>query len=151
MLDFTNKMISIILIIVLLIITPIFMLSINSESDVQLLVLNDMANFLDKVTDAKIVTAADISDLNLKVNSHGVAFKVIVEQRVPFKIDRGGEIVTQFLRRNIDTTSTDKLASGTIIYVNVQEMGLSPSKRLARTILMINAQPIEEILVKGVY
>lgn len=69
--DFVNKIVTVVLTFIMLVIAPITWEYVRSEMITERLVLNEMVQFLDKVTDKGTITAEDLDDLYLGVNSTG--------------------------------------------------------------------------------
>ena len=82
MADFINKIISLVLIFILLVLAPILNQYLASEATTERLVLNDVEQFIDKVTDKKVITAADVDELYMDVNSNGGFYNVSVDKYI---------------------------------------------------------------------
>ena len=78
--DFINKVITIVLIFVLLVLAPLLISYMSTDMVTERLILNDVSQFIDKVTDKALITQYDLNDLYLAVNSHGGAYEVVVER-----------------------------------------------------------------------
>ena len=82
MIDYINKVVSIFMIFVELVLAPLLINYVATEGINNRLVLNEVTQFIDKVTDKGSVTQYDIDDLYLGVNSCGGVFTVKVERYV---------------------------------------------------------------------
>ena len=78
--DFINKVITVILIFVMLVLAPLLISYMSTDMLTERLVLNDVSQFIDKVTDKFLITEHDINDLYLAVNSHGQAYDITIER-----------------------------------------------------------------------
>ena len=79
MTDFINKIITIVLIFIMLILAPLLISYMSTDMVTERLVLNEVSQFIDKVTDKGLITEYDINDLYLGVNSHGGNYDVTIE------------------------------------------------------------------------
>ena len=159
MTDFLNKVISIILIFIMLVLAPLLISYTSTDMVSYRLILNEVTQFIDKVADRGELTKDDLNMLYLAVNSHGGAYdvKVNVYNRVSIKVptDNGnGEIVKSIYIKNsvadalaygfvIDgtttTTGTAHLDRGQLVQVNVKAIGNTPSKQLLWSVLKMDA------------
>ena len=67
--DFINKVITIVLIFVMLVLAPLLISYMSTDMTSERLILNDVTQFIDKVTDKYTITDYDLNDLYLAVNS----------------------------------------------------------------------------------
>ncbi len=146
--DFVNKVITIILIFVMLVLAPLLISYMSTDMVTERLVLNDVSQFLDKVTDKAMITEQDLNTLYLDVNSHGQAYEVIVSRyqmlEEPEPAPGGGESEsTHMVYVRMD--DMDNLVAGDIekvelnvkdvVKVHIQEISMSTGKRLLWTLL----------------
>lgn len=135
MTDFPNKIVTIILVFLLLIVSPVTWSFVRGDFKSERLVMNEMTQFLDKVTDKASITQADLDDLYFGVNATGGVYDVKVKRyvRAPYRDDQG-ENRTVY----VSTESFDFLNTGDIVKVTVEEVSMSPAKRLLWSILRVD-------------
>ena len=78
MTDFINKVISIVLIFIMLVLAPLLISYVSTDMVADRLILNEVTQFIDKVTDRSEITLDDLNSLFLSVNSHGGSYDVDV-------------------------------------------------------------------------
>ena len=148
--DFINKVITIVLIFVLLVLAPLLISYMSTDMVTERLILNDVSQFIDKVTDKALITQYDLNDLYLAVNSHGGAYEVVVEryQLLEEPIPGGG---TKLLYLKHDDTydlmtckeDEIELNIKDVVKVHVEEVSMSAGKRLFWTILRVDKGKFE--------
>lgn len=148
--DFLNKVITIILIFVLLVLAPLLISYMSTDMVTERLVLNDVTQFIDKTTDKALITQQDLDELYMAVNSHGNSFDVdvyryqLVEEELP-----GDKTKTLYLKLDdveiLEAAEADekdeykvKLNIKDVVKVHVEESALSPGKRLFWTVLRVD-------------
>lgn len=143
MVDFPNKVVTIILVFLMLVLAPILWVYARDEMKSERLVLNEMSNFIDKTTDKALITQADIDDLYLGVNAAGGTFDVKVKRYIRMStLDENGEPRTLYLSGDYIDKATNKpnpMNIGDVVKVTVDEVGMSPSKRLLWSILRVDS------------
>ena len=150
--DFINKVITVILIFIMLVLAPLLISYMSTDMVTERLVLNDVSQFIDKVTDKFMITKHDINDLYLAVNSHGQAYDVeiqryqLVEESLP---DGTTKLIYVNTNDLYDIMTSQKDATGNpiteveltvkdIIKVHVKEVSLSSGKRMMWTLLRVD-------------
>ena len=174
MTDFVNKVITLVLIFVMLVLAPLLISYMSTDMITERLVLNDVSQFIDKVTDKSLVSEHDLDSLYLAVNSHGQAYNVTVKKYQVLEEENptGGELsTTKLIYVNMD--ELELLTNGTLVYtdqdaevkegkiaagvkkdyvdleprdvikVHVEEVSMSPGKRLFWTLLRVDKGPFE--------
>lgn len=141
MTDFVNKIITLIMIFVLLVIAPLTISYMTDEMTMQRLVLNEVSQFIDVVTDKGSIRKEDLDDLYLGVNSCGGTFNVDVKRLIRVASehvdpDTGNpEIQNMFFSDD----RLDILNTGDVVKVTVEEVGISPTKRFIWNVLRIDS------------
>lgn len=137
MADFPNKVVTVVLTFVMLVLAPILWSYERGEMITERMVLNEISQFLDRVTDKGFITQNDLDDLYLAVNSSGGAYDVDVKRYIRMATqDENGEPRTLYLSADyLDM----KLNPGDIIKVTVDDIGISPHKRLLWSLLRLDA------------
>lgn len=141
MTDFVNKIITLFMIFLLLVVAPLLISYMSTELTTQRLVLNEVTQFLDRVTDKASVLETDINDLYLGVNAHGGSFDVSVKRYVRVASERvdektGENVVNTLYFSNEDL---EECHTGDVIKVTVEEIGISPAKRILWNVLRIDS------------
>lgn len=140
--DFINKIVTIILIFVLLVLAPLLISYMGTDMVTERLVLNEVTQFIDRVTDKGEITNSDLNDVYLGVNSHGGIYDVRVERYIrtatedPLKV---GTVKTVYY----NTENTGDLNVGDVVKVHIEEIGISNSKRLLWLLLRIDKGSFE--------
>lgn len=143
MTDFINKIITLILIFVLLILAPLLISYMSTDMVSERLVLNDVNQFIDKVTDKAMITDSDVNDLYLAVNSHGGAYNVVVDRYQLFEEpgldDDKSKTKLVYIKDDIETKLADKgevqLNIKDVVKVHVKSVTTSPARRLYFTLI----------------
>lgn len=145
MTDFINKVITIVLVFIMLILAPLMISYLSTDMVAQRLILNDVTLFIDKVTDKGTINQYDLDDLYLAVNSHGSAFEVKVE-RYSLVEEPLPDGTTKLLYVKHD--ETDKLMQGKIdevilnvkdvVKVHINEVAMSSGNRLFWSVLRVD-------------
>lgn len=153
MTDFINKVITIVLIFIMLILAPLLISYMSTDMVTERLVLNEVSQFIDKVTDKGLITEYDINDLYLGVNSHGGNYDVtiehyqLLEEPLPdgstkllyVKQDDIEQIVEG--RYNMEETDEDTSVSlnvKDVVKVHVESVSMSPGRRLFWSVLRVD-------------
>lgn len=154
--DFINKVITIVLIFVMLVLAPLLISYMSTDMTSERLILNDVTQFIDKVTDKYTITDYDLNDLYLAVNSHGGAYEVIVDRyqlyEEPAPESEGGTRILYIRQDDAeqladdlnypDVTSID-LNTKDVVKVRVKEVALSSGKRLFWSIMRVDKGKLE--------
>lgn len=126
----------------MLVIAPITWMYVRDDMITERLVLNEVAQFIDKTTDKATITQQDIDDLYIAVNASGGTYDVEVNRYVstPTPSDVGD---SRMLYSNVDYLDVDgkplDLIKGDVIKVTAEEIGLSPAKKLLWTLLRVDS------------
>lgn len=143
--DFLNKVITIILIFVLLVLAPLLISYMSTDMVTERLILNEVTQFIDKTTDKATITQNDLDDLYMGVNAHGNSYNVnvyryqLVEEALP-----GDETKLLYLKlddvERLETKEIDvvELNIKDVVKVTVEEPALSPGKRLFYSVLRVD-------------
>lgn len=141
MVDFINKIISVILVFYLCIIGP---LTLSYQSDAatdKRLLLNELSNFCDKIADKKSISQDDLNEFYIAVNSYGMTIdaEVKIYRAVPelenahfiltYNLADEKEQVTKRLRTEKGFVLND-IITGDIVQVTIFEIVPSPARRM---------------------
>lgn len=153
MTDFINKVITIVLIFIMLILAPLLISYMSTDMVTERLVLNEVSQFIDKVTDKGLITEYDINDLYLGVNSHGGNYDVtiehyqLLEEPLPdgstkllyVKQDDVEAIVDgRYNRPETDEDTSVSLNVKDVVKVHVESVSMSPGRRLFWSVLRVD-------------
>ena len=136
MLDFINKVITITLVFLLMVIAPITISYMTTDMISQREVLNEITQFIDKVTDKSTITQTDLDDLYIGLNATGGTYNATVKRyiRLATQNDDGS---TKVIYMADDTV--DALNIGDVVKVEVEEVGVSSAKRLLRMLVGVDS------------
>lgn len=140
MVDFVNKIITLIMIFVLLVIAPLTVSYMSDEMTMRRLVLNEVTQFIDTTTDKGSVQESDLNDLYLGVNSCGGTFNVTVKRLIRVATERinpttgNKEVKTMYFSDD----SLEDMNTGDVIKVSVEEIGVSPAKKFVWNMLKVD-------------
>lgn len=151
MVDFPNKVITVILLFLMLVVAPITWSYVRTDMVAERLILNEVVAFIDKVTDKGTVTQQDLDELYIAVNASGGTYDVRVNRyiRIATK-DLNADDPNKAVRTiyvNADISETDpvtgeavpvEMNSGDMIKVSVKEIGSSPTKNLLWNLLKLD-------------
>ena len=155
MTDFINKIITLVLIFVMLVLAPLLISYMSTDMITERLVLNDVSQFIDKVTDKATVSEHDLNSLYIAVNSHGQAYDVTVYKYQVLEEPKPtvGEVsTTKLIYVNMDElellargeakdgqpTDFVELNPRDVIKVHVEEVSMSSGKRLFWNLLRVD-------------
>lgn len=126
--DFINKIIGLFMVFILLVLAPLIINSLSTSLTMKRAVLNEMTNFIDKVTDSGRITAPQKTDFfYLGCSSHGVTVDVRIKRyiRVVNSDGAGSTITTYVLSDKIDNWN-----QGDIIEVEVEAIDYTSAQKL---------------------
>lgn len=135
--DFMNKVVSITIIFVMLVLGPLLISYKSEEMLARRLILNDVTLFIDKAKDTATITDEDLNKLYLQCNSHGIAVNVTVKRLIRTSVTKDGKIATVYYSAD-STAELVAMNQDDIVKVNVEEIGISDGRRLMYNILKID-------------
>ena len=140
--DFINKVITIALIFILLVMAPLLISYKTDEMIAKRQILNDVANFIDMVKDTGSLSQDNLDKLYIECNSYGIAVDVKVKRLIRTEIAKDGESKTVYY--SVDKVEElESMNKGDIIKVTVEEIGISTARRLAYNILKLDEGKFE--------
>ena len=140
--DFINKVITIALIFILLVMAPLLISYKTDEMMAKRQILNDVANFIDMVKDTGSLNQDNLDRLYIDCNSYGIAVDVKVKRLIRTEITKDGESKTVYY--SVDKVEElESMNKGDIIKVTVEEIGISTARRLAYNILKLDEGKFE--------
>ena len=132
--DFINKIITIILVFVMLVLAPILVSYKNDDMLARREILNDVELFIDKVQDTSSITNDDLNKLYLDCNSHGITVDVSVKRLIATQ--------TNYFAVS-EESALQSINDGDIIQVSIKELGISPSRRASYKILGLDESGLD--------
>mgnify|MGYP000992899581 FL=1 len=142
--DYINKIITLILIFIMLVIGPLTFSYLSDELTSQRMILNEVTEFLDKITDQATVSQSDLDDFYLAINSYGIVLDAKVErymQTPSIGVDGNMENI-YFMANDFSDLKSDEqmqLFAGDVIKVTVEEVSVSPGRRLMYYVLKVDS------------
>lgn len=105
------------------------------------LILNEITNFLDKISDKKSIDKNDIDEFYLTINSHGMVMDAEIKILAPMAELTESYYITlynlsdenEMATKNLATQPINDLKSGYVIQVRVFEISISPARRMMYT------------------
>jgi hypothetical protein len=147
--DFLNKVVTIILIFIMLVLAPLLVSYKTNDMLGRRLILNDVTTFIDQVKDTATITEDDINKLYLDCNSHGLNVDVKIKRLIRTEITKEDVAMTTYFA--VDNFSEiSALNTGDVIQVHVEEVAFSTARRLTYTLLKIDEGPFEFTLAGAV-
>lgn len=131
---FLSRVIGLILAFLLLIVAPLLNTYGTQEMENRMETLNDVSEFLDRVTDKGEISEDDLNEFYLAVQSHGMTLDVKVERLVKTAtlLDDGTVSTTYIVADNCHDLNVSD-----IVKVELEEVSTTPYKKLLNTFLRI--------------
>lgn len=145
MYDFPNKIFSLILVFIMLVVTPTVWVYINNDGNQKREAFNETTKFLDKVTDRGKITKQDLDELYLGLNATGGTYDATVERHMQTPTpDPNNPKENRMVYINMDYMDKDtgkpiEMVQGDLVTVKVKEVGTSPAKRLLWLVLKLDS------------
>lgn len=147
--DFLNKIVSIVIVFVMLVLAPLLISYQTDEMIGKRMILNDVTTFIDQVKDTATITEDDLNKLYLDCNSHGIAVDVTVKRLIRVEITKEDIAKTSYFA--VDSLEDiASLNSGDLVQVTVNEAATSPTRTLTYSILKVDQGPFEFSLTGAV-
>jgi hypothetical protein len=141
--DIINKVIGVIIAFVILGAGPLINYSETKDTERSRNVLNEMANFINKVSDTGKLTDLELADFYLGVSSHGATMDAKVQRYVKVvNPDGSGGTYTSYT----PTDSITKWNKGDMIKVTVTAIEYSGGEKLLQNILGISPAKFDNTL-----
>lgn len=133
--DFLNKLIGVVLAFVLLAAGPLVNRGLAGDLEMKRSVLNEMTNFLDKVSDNGRITNLDLSNYYLALNSYGVAMDAKVNRYMKVvNPDGAGSTYTTYTASEDVTTYNQ----GDIVTTTVKAIDYTGSQRVMNRLMHLS-------------
>ena len=158
--DFINKVVTIILIFVLLVMAPLANKYMSDYAMAKREILNDTSSFIDKAVDDKTITGDDLNKFYGQCNSHGLAVDVTVTKLIRTVVPdiTTNDTTTVYYSTDVAsdiahstaTVKEESFNSNDIVKVSIQEVGISTARRVIYNITKIDTGKFELDLAGGV-
>ena len=142
--DFINKIVTVIMIFVLLVMAPLLISYKNDNMLARRAILNDVELFIDKVQDTTNITDDDLDDLYLACNSHGLTVNVTVKRLVSTAIYDAETDIAQTNYFAVDDKDLLKnMNKGDVVQVRIKEETISTQRKATYRLLGIDEGALE--------
>lgn len=144
---FLSKVIGLILAFFMLIVAPLLHAYGIQELENRMETLNEVSEFLDRVTDKGEITEDDLNEFYLAVEAHGMTLDVRVDRMVKTVTLRAdGSISTTYIAAD----DNHILNVGDIVKVKLDEVSVTPYRRLMRMFLRLEERVYQLDMAKMV-
>lgn len=133
--DFLNKLIGVVLAFVLLAAGPLINRGLSQDLEMKRSVLNEITNFLDKVSDNGRINDVDVSNYYLALNSYGVAMDAHIERQIKVvnPDGAGGTYATYVVSDDITQYN-----QGDIVITTVKAIDYTGSQRVINRLMHLS-------------
>lgn len=135
--DFLNKVITIMLIFVMLVLSPLVVSYKTDEMLSKRMILNEVVSFIDMVKDTASITEENLNQLYINCNSYGIAVDVKVKRMIRTAVTTDGNAKTVYFA--VDTLDDlHNMNVGDVVQVTINSIGITKGRRLIYTVLGID-------------
>ena len=132
----------------------------SQQATSQRLVLNEATEFLDKVSDKAYLTAGDMDELYMRMNSHGMLLDVEVERLMYAPMEKDDAVISNYT--SVDSTETlgvekngqkkSEIAfnKNDLVRIKVKEIGMPGTRRFIYRLIGIDTGAFEFALAAPV-
>ncbi len=156
MTNYLNTIFSLMLAFLILVLGPINLSFLNDRGAAQLSIMNETSEFLDKVTDKGKITQADIDELNMNLNSHGITIDCEVTRLVRTSVvTPDGKMKTMYISADANVATdpsqvVHNLNKGDTVRVAVKEISKDAASKLYWGLLKIELRQTDFTFAKVV-
>ena len=142
--DFINKIITVILVFILLVMAPMLISYKTDDMLAKRAILNEVELFIDKVQDTSSIASVDLNKLYLDCNSHGLTVNVKVKRLVATEVYDNDLNIAQTNYFAVDSEEALlNINAGDIIQVTVEEVTVSAARKATYALLKLDEGPLE--------
>lgn len=157
--DFISKVVNL-CILFTMILAVMGMVFASQQATSQRLVLNEATEFLDKVSDKAYLTAGDMDELYMRMNSHGMLLDVEVERLMYAPMEKDDAVISNYT--SVDSTETlgvekngqkkSEIAfnKNDLVRIKVKEIGMPGTRRFIYKLIGIDTGAFEFALAAHV-
>jgi ABC-type amino acid transport system permease subunit len=137
--DAIPKIIGVLLAFALLVLAPLTISRMTDDMAAKRLILNEVSQFIDRVTDKGSVTKDDMDDLYIALNTHGAAFDAEVVRYVRTAVPSGAGAAESVYIAADDTfgSVTVVLRAGDVVQVRVTELTRTTAQKLLYKLMRV--------------
>lgn len=135
MLDFANKIVSIVLCFVMLVFAPLMITYSTNDMIAKKEIMNDVAQFIDMAKDSGSITQKDLDKLYLDCNSHGMAVKVDVKRLIRVAVTDDEDVAKTVYYSVEKVEDLQNMNPSDVVQVNVKEIGITSVRNIIYKIL----------------
>lgn len=157
--DFISKVVNL-CILFTMILAVMGMVFASQQATSQRLILNEATEFLDKVADKAYLTAGDVDELYMRMNSHGMLLDVEVERLMYAPMEKDDAVISNYT--SVDSTETlgvekngqkkSEIAfnKNDLVRIKVKEIGMPGTRRFIYKLIGIDTGAFEFALAAPV-
>ena len=157
--DFISKVVNL-CILFTMILAVMGMVFASQQATSQRLILNEATEFLDKVSDKAYLTASDMDELYMRMNSHGMLLDVEVERLMYAPMEKDDAVISNYT--SVDSTETlgvekdgqkkSEIAfnKNDLVRIKVKEIGMPGTRRFIYKLIGIDTGAFEFALAAPV-
>lgn len=157
--DFISKVVNL-CILFTMVLAVMGMVFASQQATSQRLVLNEATEFLDKVSDKAYLTAGDMDELYMRMNSHGMLLDVEVERLMYAPMEKDDAVISNYT--SVDSTETlgvekngqkkSEIAfnKNDLVRIKVKEIGMPGTRRFIYKLIGIDTGAFEFALAAPV-
>lgn len=157
--DFISKVVNL-CILFTMILAVMGMVFASQQATSQRLILNEATEFLDKVSDKAYLTAGDMDELYMRMNSHGMLLDVEVERLMYAPMEKDDAVISNYT--SVDSTETlgvekngqkkSEIAfnKNDLVRIKVKEIGMPGTRRFIYKLIGIDTGAFEFALAAPV-
>ncbi|GKU77575.1 hypothetical protein [Paenibacillus sp. L3-i20] len=142
MADIINKILGVLIAFAILVGGPLVITSMNKDLTMNRSVLNEMTNFIDRVTDNGRLSSQELSAFYTSISSHGVAMDATVYRYMKVVVPDGAGTRTTYMLVDDNTIWNQ----GDIIKVRVQAVDYSGAQRIQNRLLRLTPPKFDQTL-----
>lgn len=135
MIDFANKVISIIICFVMLVFAPLIITYSTNDMIAKKEIINNVSQFIDMAKDSGTIIQEDLDKLYIDCNSHGIAVKVDVKRLIRVAVTDDKNVAKTVYYAVNKAEDLVNMNPSDIIQVTVQEVGISSARNIIYRIL----------------
>lgn len=157
--DFISKVVNL-CILFTMILAVMGMVFASQQATSQRLVLNEATEFLDKVSDKAYLTAGDMDELYMRMNSHGMLLDVEVERLMYAPMEKDDAVISNYtsvdssetlgVEKNGQKKSEIAFNKNDLVRIKVKEIGMPGTRRFIYKLIGIDTGAFEFALAAPV-
>ncbi|MFD0588512.1 hypothetical protein ACFQZE_10905 [Paenibacillus sp. GCM10027627] len=142
MTDIINKILGVLIAFAILVGGPLVITALNKDLTMSRSVMNEMTNFIDKVTDNGRLSSQDLASFYTSISSHGVPMDATVTRYMKVVYPEGAGTRAAYMIVDDNTVWNP----GDIIQVKVQAVDYSGAQRLQNRLLRLTPPKFDQTM-----